>query len=273
MQRTIHKTGTIRQSILGLSEVVPEPPSFIPAAHGASASEAIILMATDWQWGEVVDLHSMDGVNCYNVEIARRRAERLFKSALELSTTYWTGPPPQRLILILGGDMISGEIHEELAKTNELLSLPALKDVTGYIIAGINLLLDKLDCPIDVIVIPGNHGRTTRRPESKLYVTTNYDLSNWRLCGIVLSIKQTKTSSKVLLTSIWRCPAFFVWLEFPDHARRSYGFSWWHGVRWRHLHHRPRLQTAHSGLCGQTYSTGLHHMRSLPLQLQARRGL
>ena len=47
--------------------------------------------------------------------------------------------------------------------------------IVGYVIVGINLLLDKLECPIDVIIIPGNHGRTTRRPESKLYVLTNYD--------------------------------------------------------------------------------------------------
>ena len=175
MQRTLHRAETVRKSVLGLSDTMPEPPKFIRASHQQSSAEAILMMATDWQWGEVVDLNVMDGVNCYNVDIARRRAERLFKGALELATTYWTGPPPQRFILVLGGDMISGEIHEELMKTNELLSLPALKDVTGYVIAGINLLLDKLDCPLDVIVIPGNHGRTTRRPEHKQVALTSYD--------------------------------------------------------------------------------------------------
>jgi hypothetical protein len=175
MQRLAHKAGTVRQAVLGLSASMPEPPTLIRSTSQQSNAEAIVLMATDWQWGETVDLHAMDQVNSYSVAIARRRAERFFKTALELSTTYWTGPPPQRLILVLGGDLISGEIHEELAKTNELLSLPALKDVVGSIIGGINLLLDKLGCPIDVIVIPGNHGRTTRRPEHKLYALTNYD--------------------------------------------------------------------------------------------------
>jgi hypothetical protein len=198
MQRALHKSGTIRQSVLGLSEAMPEPPKFIPTARHESASEAIVLMATDWQWGEVVDLEAMDGVNCYNVEIARKRAERFFKTALELSTEYWSGPPPQRLILVLGGDLISGEIHEELAKTNELLSLPALKDVTGYIIAGINLLLDKLGCPIDVIVIPGNHGRTTRRPESKQNALTSYD----NLVGDFVELYYQSSKRK-------RCPKFY----------------------------------------------------------------
>lgn len=175
LQRALHRSETVRKSALGLSEVMPEPPRFIRTTQQQSSSEAIILMATDWQWGEVVDLEGMDGVSCYNVDIARRRVERLFKTALELSTTFWTGPKPQRFILVLGGDMISGEIHEELMKTNELTSLPALKDVVGHIIAGTNLLLDNLDCPLDIITIPGNHGRTTRRPEHKMYVMTNYD--------------------------------------------------------------------------------------------------
>ena len=175
MQRSIHQAETIRQSVLRLSSTMPEPPSYVHSPKRQSGSEAIILMATDWQWGEVVDLKAMDGLNSFNMDIARKRAERFFQSALDLSTTYWTGPPPQRLILVLGGDMISGEIHEELAKTNDLASLPALKDVVGTVIAGTNLLLENLDCPIDVITIPGNHGRITRKPEHKLHTLVSYD--------------------------------------------------------------------------------------------------
>src|SRR5271168_4893535 len=83
-QRAAHKAGTVRQSVLGLSEAMPEPPTFIPVARHESASEAIVLMATDWQWGEVVDLEAMDGVNCYNVEIARKRAERFLRMGWNL---------------------------------------------------------------------------------------------------------------------------------------------------------------------------------------------
>ena len=175
LQRSLHQAETIRQSALRLSETMPEPPSYVQSPGRPSNAEAIILMATDWQWGEVVDLKAMDGLNCFNVDIAGKRAERLFKSTVELATTYWSGPPPQRVIVVLGGDMISGEIHEELAKTNELASIPALKDVVGHVIAGVNLLLDNLDCPIDIITIPGNHGRTTRKPEHKRHALVSYD--------------------------------------------------------------------------------------------------
>ncbi len=198
MQRSLHQAETIRQSALRLSSTMPEPPAYTHSPTRQSGSEAIVLVATDWQWGEVVDLKAMDGLNSYNVDIARKRAERLFKNAVELGTVHWTGPPPQRLILVLGGDMISGEIHEELAKTNDLASLPSLKDVVGCVIGGVNLLLDHFDCPIDIITIPGNHGRTTRKPEHKRYALVSYDT----LVGDFVELYYQSSKRK-------RCPSFY----------------------------------------------------------------
>ena len=174
--RAAGAAGTFRSSVLGLMDDMPEPTEFaVSKSSSKHAPETIVLMATDWQWGETVNLGRMDGLNSYNREIATRRAERMFTTAISLATEHWAGPPPARMLLILGGDMISGEIHDELAKTNELLAIPALKDCAGALMGGIDLLLSELDCPIDVINLPGNHGRVTRKPESKLYAETSYD--------------------------------------------------------------------------------------------------
>ncbi len=174
----------LRRSVFGLVDPMPEP-AFFPAPAGAEPSaETAILMASDWHWGERVDLAAMDGLNSYDVNIAGRRAARFFQASGDLATKHWTGPPPARLILILGGDMTSGEIHDELAKTNEALSIPAVKQCAGAIMAGIRLLLDRLPCPIDVINLPGNHGRSTRKPESKAAALTSYDT----LLGDVLDL-------------------------------------------------------------------------------------
>lgn len=166
---------SLRASVMGLANYMPEPAAFeAPPAPGGKA-ETVILCANDWQWGEVVDIGRMDGLNSYNVDIARARAARLFRGAVDLCTNHWAGLPPARVILIIGGDMISGEIHEEIAKTNELKAIPALKDAASSLMGGIDLLLSSLECPVDVVVVPGNHGRVTRKPESKLYVETSYD--------------------------------------------------------------------------------------------------
>jgi hypothetical protein len=175
--RQLNSAEDLRRSVFRLVDPRPEPIAFeAQAASPHSAPETVILFASDWQWGEVIDLERMDGVNSYNVSIARARSRRFFQTAVDLLTKHWSGPPPARIILILGGDMISGEIHDELAKTNELLAIPALKDCAAHVMGGLDLLLASLpEVPIDVISIPGNHGRVTRKPESKLYAETSYD--------------------------------------------------------------------------------------------------
>jgi len=36
------------------------------------------------------------------------------------------------LRILLGGDLIGGEIHDELAKSNDLLATPAVKELATY---------------------------------------------------------------------------------------------------------------------------------------------
>lgn len=166
----------IRTSIFGLTAERLEPVSFQPEKNlGHSSAETVIVNLSDWQWGEVVDIAAMDGINSYSPQIAARRAERCFQAILDLMTKHWSGPPPARLILILGGDMVSGDIHLELTRTNALSAIPAVRDCVTYLRAGVSLLLDNLECPIDIISLPGNHGRSTLKNESKLLAETSYD--------------------------------------------------------------------------------------------------
>lgn len=94
----------------------------------------------------------------------------------DLATRHWSGPPPARVILILGGDLISGEIHAELAKTNEAKALPAVRDLVGHLVAAVRQILGAVTCPVDIISLAGNHGRSTLKPESKESAETSYDL-------------------------------------------------------------------------------------------------
>ena len=163
-------------ALAGLSDPL-EPVTFQQEGRVSRSGETVVLFLSDLQWGELIDLGIMDGLNAYDTEIARARLKRVFQTAIQFMTDHWPSdsPAPERIILVLGGDMISGEIHEELAKTNTLLSIPALRDCAAYICAGIRMLREAVDCPIDIISVPGNHGRMTRKTESKLYAAHSFD--------------------------------------------------------------------------------------------------
>ena len=167
----------VRGQVLGLRDMPPTPVSFPEREKAEEASrETAVLVLSDLHWAETVSLTSMDGLNSFNIEIARARLGRWAKTVCELLTKHWAGLPPERIILILGGDLISGGIHRELAKTDMLRPLPAVRDVADHLRAAILLIRDTVDCVIDIISLPGNHGRSTEKPESKETSETSYDV-------------------------------------------------------------------------------------------------
>lgn len=175
LAKQLASADDFKLAVAGLTEPL-EPVSFQSLKkEGEISPETAVLDLSDLQWGEVIDLGVMDGLNSYNTDIARVRLKRVFEVFVGLITRHWAGPPPERIIIILGGDLISGEIHEELAKTNSLFSIPALRDCAANISAGIRLIRKAVKCPIDIISVPGNHGRTTKKTESKLYAAHSYD--------------------------------------------------------------------------------------------------
>lgn len=172
---------SLRAAVFGLAESPPTPQDWSPKRQRSdSAAEAILLPLSDVHMGEVIDLAQMGGRNSYNQRIARERLKRYFQAAVKLGTAHWTGPPPSVIYLVLLGDLVSGEIHEELAKTNDLLAIPAVRELSEALVSGIKLLLASFKCDIRVLSLPGNHGRITKKPEAKAFALNSYDtLAAW----------------------------------------------------------------------------------------------
>lgn len=157
----------IRAGVLGLVEAPPMPRLIIPGIDTKTGGRTVILHLSDVHYGETISLEEMDGLNRYDAGTAQRRLGRFFFKAVDLMTTHWKGAPPDEVILCLGGDLISGNIHPELEQTN-LPSVPnTVKEVGEHIAGGIELLAKEVKRPLRVYSVPGNHGRTTLKPQSK----------------------------------------------------------------------------------------------------------
>lgn len=168
---------TIREEVFKLSARPLDPPNWNPRqSKGPHKRESIVLFLSDVHMGEVVSLSAMGGRNSYNMKIACARMERYFQHVIKLGTEHWTGPPPDSIYFVLGGDLVSGEIHDELAKTNDLQAIPAVRILAEALAAGLDLLRRSFPAiPIHVISVPGNHGRNTKKPESKEFAINSYD--------------------------------------------------------------------------------------------------
>lgn len=176
LERRVIKAEDLRGDVIGLRDMPVVPVSFPSPSGNPGSAETVVLVLSDLHWGEKVELEAMDGLNSFSLAIARNRLVRWTTKVIELLTTHWSGPPPERIILILGGDLISGGIHHELAKTDELRPLPSVRDVADHLIAAILKISTEVRVFLDVISIPGNHSRTTLKPESKEYARTSLDI-------------------------------------------------------------------------------------------------
>lgn len=165
----------VRAAIMGLSETEPNPPDWLVSASPAKKSPGTpMLFASDWHWGEVVRSKEIGGVNDFNLNIAHKRARLLVERCIDLCFNHMVNPQYPGIVFVLGGDMVSGDIHDELRETNELPTLPTLVNLLDVLIWCIGTLADKFG-KVFVPCVAGNHGRTSRKPRYKFRAETNYD--------------------------------------------------------------------------------------------------
>lgn len=129
---------------------------------------------SDLHLDEVVDPAEVDGRNAYDRVIAEQRMERYFAGVVRVARHYLTGLSYDGVVCALGGDLISGDIHEELSETNEGTALETVLHWTERLAAGIALLADEFGS-VHVPVVVGNHGRRTRKPRAKKRARDNFD--------------------------------------------------------------------------------------------------
>lgn len=120
------------------------------------------LMLSDLHWGEVVKPEQVNGVNEFNLDIARDRLQRVIRKSVHLLRILDPQMRYPGIVVKLGGDMIGGDIHEELAATNEESIMPVLMDVYRHLTAAIRTLADVFG-NVFVPCVSGNHDRNTKK--------------------------------------------------------------------------------------------------------------
>lgn len=165
----------VRRKILGLSRAAVTPPDWLLSAGGQAGELGVpTLFASDWHWAEVVDARQINGVNAYDLSVAHRRAHRLIDKTIHLLRHCFTGARYPGIVFALGGDMVSGDIHEELQSSNELEIMPTVVDLIGVLAWCIRRLADEFG-RVFVPCVSGNHGRNTKKIRAKGRNFTSFD--------------------------------------------------------------------------------------------------
>jgi len=161
----------------GLESAPTHKPIRAPRGKGRGKRTATAFaLASDWHLEEVVDSQKVSGRNEYNPDIARARAGKFFSSTawmIRHHSKTWEIPT---LVLWLGGDLISGYIHDELQESNALSPLETALMAMDLVCGGIDYLGKEF--PDMRLVVPcnhGNHGRMHIKPRIKTSAENNLE--------------------------------------------------------------------------------------------------
>jgi hypothetical protein len=177
LQREADSAERIRTEIFNLATYTPDPPKWLtpgkpPLGHRGTP----VALWSDWHYGEVVRPEEVGGVNVFDSDVARARVDQLVNTTIDLCYNHMGRAEAKYpgIVVCLGGDMMTGEIHEELLATNDRTNHQQVNELTDILIAALTELADKFG-NIFVPCVPGNHGRSTRKPRMKGRVFTSYE--------------------------------------------------------------------------------------------------
>lgn len=254
---------TIRRKIIGLTQAVEvaAPPRWTIEPRGKASSPGVpTLFLSDLHWGEVVEPSQIMHRNEYSVAIAHERMRRLVETAEHLLRIISPSMDYPGIVVPLGGDMISGNIHEELTATNELNSMPAVLDLYGVLVKVLTHFADTFG-RVFVPCVTGNHGRDTHKIWNKDRHHTSFD---WLLYCLLAKHFEAVGDKRV---------QFYI-PDGPDAYYRIYGYRYLltHGDQFRggdgmigalgpiiRGDHRKRSRNAQVGLDYDTMLLGHFH--------------
>lgn len=143
------------------------------------------LMLSDWHWGETVDPEQVEYLNEFNLAIAEQRANRVFDKSLELLFHHAAGQCYDGMVIVLGGDMFSGNIHDELRMTNGAPLLECVVELARKLADKIVMVAKEFEW-VYVPAVVGNHGRMDKKPTAKFAVADNFDNHLYELVKLMV---------------------------------------------------------------------------------------
>ena len=134
-----------------------------PSANKGQDEATVVACLTDVHIGATVLPGQVQGLNEYNIAVAKSRVDQFFRKVARLADKERQDVVINELVLFLGGDIIDGALHLDTIMSNEI-SEPMKQAVIAQdlIESGLKFLEGKFK-RITIVCKDGNHGRVTNK--------------------------------------------------------------------------------------------------------------
>ena len=148
-------------------------------AKKGSAKQVMVAPLTDTHVGDYVTSEQMVGLNAYDIDLFSRRIWGWANQVLNLAEYRRNICEIDELTIPMLGDMVSGDIHDELARTNVDNCMMQMMYGAKVISQALMFLAPHFK-EIKVPCVVGNHGRMTRKiPSKDKYMDWDYMMYQW----------------------------------------------------------------------------------------------
>lgn len=170
------------QQIVGIHEsaTAATPPKWLVPARAKKHHATVCTILSDCHFDEVVRPGEIGGLNAYSRAIGELRLRRWADRVVAITRDYVSGVDFDGLVVMLGGDVFSGALHD-LAETNEDTLPGSVLHWSALICSALEMLADEFG-RVHVPCVVGNHGRLSYKPRTKLRARDNID---WLLGHLV----------------------------------------------------------------------------------------
>jgi len=173
--RQIGELEHLVEQLGGIRDVPYQVPEYAPVPSSTRAQSVVGCYWSDVHMGERIAADEIHGINAFDSEICRKRLRRYISAACNIGSRWSEDTECVGAYFGLGGDLISGDIHEELRMTNDLTAHEQVQAMVEETCAAIREL-KRVFGRVHVTCVPGNHGRNTPKSTAKLYSRLSYDM-------------------------------------------------------------------------------------------------
>lgn len=171
----VEQNDALERELSAKNSIAADSYEIKPFDGKVSESTAFVL-ASDWHIEETVISNTVNGLNSFNLGIAKRRIDNFFQVTLRLVEIERRNTPIHNLVLWLGGDFITGSIHEENLETCSLRPVEAANRALEHLQSGIDFLLANSDLNLVIPTSVGNHSRITHKVRSATELGNSLEL-------------------------------------------------------------------------------------------------
>jgi hypothetical protein len=134
-----------------------------PAFTEQKSEATAVVLASDFHVEEEVRKSKVNGLNHFNLDIAKARVHQFFQRIVKMVRKEQQDIAIKELVLWLGGDFISGNIHDELLENCLLQPVEAILYAQELLASGIAYILAHTKLKITIPCSCGNHSRITAK--------------------------------------------------------------------------------------------------------------